>query len=180
MLHAISVLPTPLKCFTSYGRLVYKRVLSGGCAAASNIKSVNLLPNSSPASSPNPLAQQPCHFCENRLLWASADKDSRKFLHPSFTDHSSHRAGMFAITAVEFTTEGTANILVNRYIPLWVCPSTIHPIIRQILRPNRNRRVQTPRHTLLTTNAYHPSGNGDVERVDRTMAQILVMVCKEN
>ena len=37
----------------------------------------------------------------------------------------SHRADKFAVTAAEFTAEGTANILVNQYIPLWGCPRTI-------------------------------------------------------
>ena len=32
---------------------------------------------------------------------------------------------MFAVTAAELTTEGIANILANRYIPLWGCPSTL-------------------------------------------------------
>ena len=32
---------------------------------------------------------------------------------------------MFAVTAVEFTVEGTANILVNKCIPLRGCPRTI-------------------------------------------------------
>ena len=32
----------------------------------------------------------------------------------------------------------------------------------------------------LTTSAYHPSGNGGVERVNHTMAQIIVMVCNEH
>ena len=32
---------------------------------------------------------------------------------------------MFAVTTAEFTAEGTANILVNRFIPLWGCPSTL-------------------------------------------------------
>ena len=32
---------------------------------------------------------------------------------------------MFPVTAAEFTTEGTANVLVNKYIPLWGCPRTI-------------------------------------------------------
>ena len=32
---------------------------------------------------------------------------------------------MFHVTAAEFTTEDTANILVNQYIPLWGCPRTI-------------------------------------------------------
>ena len=35
------------------------------------------------------------------------------------TGHFSRWADMFAVTAAEFTTEGTANILVNKYIPLW-------------------------------------------------------------
>ena len=42
-----------------------------------------------------------------------------------FTDRFSRRADMFAVTTAEFTAEGTANILVNRFIPLWGCPSTL-------------------------------------------------------
>ena len=41
------------------------------------------------------------------------------------TDRFSRRADMFPVTAGEFTAEGTANILVNKYIPLWGCPRTI-------------------------------------------------------
>ena len=41
------------------------------------------------------------------------------------TGRFSRRADMFAVTAAEFTAEGTANILVNQYIPLWGCPRTI-------------------------------------------------------
>ena len=40
------------------------------------------------------------------------------------TDRFNRRADMFAVTAAEFTDEGTANILVNQYIPLWGCPRT--------------------------------------------------------
>ena len=32
---------------------------------------------------------------------------------------------MFPVTPAEFTAEGTAKILVNKYIPLWGCPRTI-------------------------------------------------------
>ena len=39
-----------------------------------------------------------------------------------FTDRFSRRADMFAVTAAEFTAEGTADVLINRYIPLWGCP----------------------------------------------------------
>ena len=35
------------------------------------------------------------------------------------------QADMFPVTAAEFTAEGTANVLVNKYIPLWGCPRTI-------------------------------------------------------
>ena len=42
-----------------------------------------------------------------------------------FTDRFSRRADIFPVTAAEFTAEGTANILVNQYIPLWGCPRTI-------------------------------------------------------
>ena len=38
------------------------------------------------------------------------------------TDRFSRWAEMFPVTAAEFTTKGTANILVNQYIPLWGCP----------------------------------------------------------
>ena len=34
-----------------------------------------------------------------------------------FTDRFSRRADMYAVTAAEFTAEGTANIFINRYIP---------------------------------------------------------------
>ena len=98
-----------------------------------------------------------------------------------FTDRFSRRADMFAVTTAEFTAEGTANILVNRFIPLWGCPSTL-------LSDNGPRfcaRLATAVYKLLgihklTTSAYHPSGNGGVERVNHTMAQMLAMVCNEH
>ena len=86
---------------------------------------------------------------------------------------------MFAATATEFTAEGTANILVNRFIPLWECRSTL-------LSANGLRfcaQLATPVYKFLgvhklTTSAYH--GNGGVERVSHTMAQMLAMVCNEH
>ena len=87
-----------------------------------------------------------------------------------FTDRFSRRANMFAVTAAEFTAEGTANILVNRFIPLWGCPSTL-------LSDNGLRFCaqlaavvyKLPGIHKLTTSAYHPSGNGGVERVNHTL-----------
>ena len=98
-----------------------------------------------------------------------------------FTDRFSRRADMFAVTTAEFTAEGTANILVNRFIPLWGCPSTL----LSDNGPQFCARLATAVYKLLgihklTTSAYHPSGNGGVERVNHTMAQMLAMVCNEH
>ena len=41
------------------------------------------------------------------------------------TDRFSRRADMFPVTAAEFTAEGTANVLVKKYIPLRGCPHTM-------------------------------------------------------
>ena len=98
-----------------------------------------------------------------------------------FTDRFSRRADMFAVTTAEFTAEGTANILVNRYLPLWGCPSTrLSDSGLQFCA-----RLATAVYKLLgihklTTSAYHPSGNGGVERVNHTMAQMLAMICNEH
>ena len=98
-----------------------------------------------------------------------------------FTDWFSRRADMFAVTAAEFTAEDTANILVNRFILLWGCPSTL-------LSDNGLQfcaHLATAVYKLmgihkLITSAYHPSGNGGVERVNHTMAQMLAMVCNKH
>ena len=42
-----------------------------------------------------------------------------------FTYRFSRQADIYALTAAEFIAEGTANILINRYIPLWGCPRSI-------------------------------------------------------
>ena len=97
-----------------------------------------------------------------------------------FTDRFSRRADMFPATAAEFTAEGTANILVNQYIRLWGCPRTI-------LSGNGlqfcSKLIQAVYQLLsvhkLATSSYHPNRNGSVERVNRTMAQMLAMVVNE-
>ena len=40
-------------------------------------------------------------------------------------DRFSRRVDMFAVTAAEFTAEGTANLMINRYIPFWGCPLSL-------------------------------------------------------
>ena len=85
---------------------------------------------------------------------------------------------MFAVTAAELTAEGTANILVNRFIPLWGCPSTLlSDIGLQFYATAVYKRMGIHK---LPTSAYHPSGNGVVERANHTMAQMISMVCNEH
>ena len=88
---------------------------------------------------------------------------------------------MFAVTAAGFTAEGTANILINPYIPLWGCP-------RSILSDNGLQFCSKLSHTvyqlqgvwkIATTSSYHPNGNVGVEGVNRTMAQVLAKVVNE-
>ena len=87
---------------------------------------------------------------------------------------------MYAVTAAECTAEGTANIIINQYIPLWGCP-------RRILSDNGRRfypELSQAVYKLLgvrkiTTKSYHPNGNGGVERVNLTVAQMLAMVVNE-
>ena len=76
-----------------------------------------------------------------------------------FTDRFSHRADMYAVTAAEFTAEGTANIPNNRYIPLWP---------RSILSDNGLQFCSKLSHAVykllgipkIATSSYHPNGNG--------------------
>ena len=97
-----------------------------------------------------------------------------------FTDRFTRRADMFPVTAAEFTAEGTANILVNQYIPLWGCPRTIlsnnglqfcsklSQAVYQLLSVHK-----------LVTSSHHSNCNGWVERVNNTMAQMLAVVANE-
>ena len=97
-----------------------------------------------------------------------------------FTDRFSRRADMFPDTAAEFTAEGTANILVNQYIPLWGCPRTV-------LSDNGLQLCIKLSHAVyqllgwrkLATSPYHLNCSGGVERVNHTMIQMLAMIVNE-
>ena len=88
-----------------------------------------------------------------------------------FTDRLSRRADMYAVSAAESTAQGTADILVNNYIPLWGCPVSL-------LSDNGLQCCSKLPLTVdkllgmrkIATSAYHPNGNGGVERVNHTMA----------
>ena len=77
---------------------------------------------------------------------------------------------MYAVSAAEFTAEGTADILVNKYIPLWGCPASL-------LSDNElqfSSKLSLDVYKLLgiwkiATSAYHRNSNGGVERVNHAM-----------
>ena len=94
-----------------------------------------------------------------------------------FMDRFSRRADMYAVTATEFTAEGTADIFVNRYITLWGCPLSL-------LSDNGMRlcsKLAMVVYKLLgvrkvATSSYHPK---TAMVVSNAMAQMLAMVVNE-
>ena len=87
---------------------------------------------------------------------------------------------MYAVFPAQFTAEGTADILVNEYIPLWGCPSTLLSDNGLQFRSNLSLAVYKLLGTRkIATSASHPNGNGGVKRVNHTMAQMLAMVVNE-
>ena len=94
-----------------------------------------------------------------------------------FTDRFSRHADTYAVSASEFATEDTADILVNHSVPLWVCAVSILP---DDGLPFWSKLSLTVNKLLgmrkLATSADHPNGNGDVESINHTMAQIMVMI----
>ena len=72
-----------------------------------------------------PFTQRPWHHRQRRLLRASTSHTAQERAYPLVTDRFSRRADMFAVAAENFTAAGTADILLNEYIPLWGCPVTL-------------------------------------------------------
>ena len=81
-----------------------------------------------------------------------------------FTDRFDRRADMFPVAAAAFTAEGTTNILVNQYIPLWGCPRTILSDTGLQFCSKLSRAVyQLLGMRKLATSSYYPYCNGGVE-----------------
>ncbi|CAB1103815.1 unnamed protein product [Ectocarpus sp. CCAP 1310/34] len=95
-------------------------------------------------------------------------------------DRFSRRADMYVVTAAEFTAEGTADILVNRYIRLWGCPLSLLSDNGSQFCSKMSQAVYTRLAIRkVATSSYRPNGNGGVERVNHTVAQMLAMVVNE-
>ena len=87
-----------------------------------------------------------------------------------FTDRFSRRADMYAVTATKFTAEGTANIIINRCIPLWGCPLSISDNGLQFRSKLSHAVYKLHWSRKIATSSYHPDFNDGVERVNHTMA----------
>ena len=94
------------------------------------------------------------------------------------TDRVSHRADIYAVTAVEFTAVGPAKILINRSIPLWGCPRGIHNGLQFCYKFSHavDRRLGVRQ---IATSSYRHNGNGSVERIRHTISQMLAIVVDE-
>ena len=94
-----------------------------------------------------------------------------------FTNHFSRRVDVFAVIAAEFTAEGTANFLLNRYISLWGCPcSILSDDDLQFCSKLSDTFYKLLRVRKIATSSYHRNGNGGVECVNHTMAHVAMVV----
>ena len=99
----------------------------------------------------------------------------------SSSSRTASAAGRFAVTAAKFTAERITNSLVNSFIHLWGYSFTF-------LFDNELQfctQLATAVYNFfgvhkLATSAYHPNGNGGVDRVNHSTAQILAMVCNKH
>ena len=87
---------------------------------------------------------------------------------------------MYTVSAAELTVEGTTDILVKKYIPPWGCLASLFSDKgRQSCSKLPFAVYKLPGMRKIATTAYHLSGKVGVERVNRTMAQMLGMVANE-
>ena len=116
---------------------------------------------------------------ERRLLRPPSSQVSGYCYTLLFTDEFSRRADMYAVSAAEFTTGGTADILYAHNSlgmpgqpPLRQCSTRLLQAVTCRVQKNLGMRK-------IAASAYHPIGIDGVERVNHTMAHMLVVVCNE-
>ena len=122
---------TPLATSVSLARFFYVRALLlvdwHGSLHAVVASSLSTVPGAkvfqTTGTLAHPLSALPIRpWCrgERRLIRSS----------PCYTTYYSSRdrfsrcADIYAVSVAEFVDEGTADILVNKYVPLWGCPAT--------------------------------------------------------
>ena len=82
------------------------------------------------------------------------------------TDRFSRRADVFPVTASEITAESTANVLVDKYFPLWGCPCTVLSDNGLQFCSELSQAVyQLLGARKLAARSDHPNGNVGIERL---------------
>ncbi|CAB1107221.1 unnamed protein product [Ectocarpus sp. CCAP 1310/34] len=119
-----------------------------------------------------PVAAAECDRSGGSRLTPAEDEEAVFFIRScglTPSDRFSRRADMYAVTAAEFTAEGTADILVNRNISMWGCPLSLlsyngcqvcSKLSQAVYARLAIRKVATSSH--------YPNGNG-VWRVSTTL-----------
>ena len=98
-----------------------------------------------------------------------------------FTDRFSRRSNVFAATATEFSRPKALATSLSTETPPRpaLCMPTQHnswTMGLQFCSKLSHAAYQLLGGQKMATSSYHPNGNGDVERVNQTMAQTLAMV----
>ena len=115
----------PQNAYTaSTGGLVWKPARNSGCAAAGQAHKTSRQTVRWPVL-PIPLPNSPGVAVSVDYFGPLPITARGNYYILLFTDRFSRRADIFAVTPTEFTAKGTANILANRFIPLWGCSSTL-------------------------------------------------------
>ena len=87
---------------------------------------------------------------------------------------------MYTTAEADFTASGTADILVDHYIPLWGCPVTLlsDDGLQFCAKLSRALYERLGVNKIFTS-SYHPCTNRVVQRVNHTMALMLATVGNE-
>lgn len=124
------------------------------------------------------------HRYRRRFVWPSSGHASGQQLYlvlqSPFQPPRGH--GRSHCSQNHSSLQGTANVLINKYIPLWGYP-------RRLLSGHGLQETSRSFRKLYTckllgvrkvaTSSYHPNCNDSVERAIHTMAEVMVMVANE-
>ena len=93
-----------------------------------------------------------------------------------FVERCSLHADMVSITPAEVTVDGTANVFINRHMPLWGCPRiTFSDNGLQFCSKHSHPVYQILGARKLATGAYHAYSNGG-ERVNHKTASLGIKI----
>lgn len=97
-----------------------------------------------------------------------------------FTDRFGRRADMFAVSAADLTAEGTTNLHITKYIPLWGCPrSVLWDNGLQFFLKLSYVVFEISGFRTVVPSSYHPNGSCGVERVELGVTEMMAEIVSE-